>query len=73
MSNVLRREIGRLPPLLRNVLVLRDVDELSTAEVADRLGMTVSAVKSRLLRARIELRHRMEKHDGGAGRAALTA
>jgi len=73
MSNVLRREIGRLPPLLRNVLVLRDVDELSTAEVADRLGMTVSAVKSRLLRARIELRHRMEKHDGGAGRAALSA
>ena len=58
---VLHKEIGRLPPLLRHVLVLRDVDELSTAEVANRLGMTASAVKSRLLRARIELRHRLEK------------
>jgi RNA polymerase sigma-70 factor (ECF subfamily) len=58
---VLHREIRRLPPLLRHVLVLRDVDELSTSEVANRLGMSASAVKSRLLRARIELRHRLEK------------
>jgi RNA polymerase sigma-70 factor (ECF subfamily) len=61
ISGVLHREIGRLPPLLRHVLVLRDVDELSTAEVANRLGMTASAVKSRLLRARIELRQRLRK------------
>jgi len=61
ISGVLHREIGRLPPLLRHVLVLRDVDELSTAEVANRLGMTASAVKSRLLRARNELRQRLRK------------
>jgi RNA polymerase sigma-70 factor (ECF subfamily) len=72
MSGILRKEIGRLPPLLRNVLVLRDVNEFSTADVADQLGMTASAVKSRLLRARIELRNRMEKYDG-SGHAALTA
>lgn len=61
-SKTLKQEVQRLPPLLRGVLILRDVDELSTAEVAARLGLTPAAVKCRLLRARLELRKRLEKH-----------
>ena len=56
VREVLNREIRCMPALLRNVLLLRDVEELPIAEVANRLGITVPAAKSRLLRARQELR-----------------
>ncbi len=59
LSLVLNREIRRLPPLLRSVLVLRDVNERSTFEVAEELGISTAAVKSRLSRARSELRRRI--------------
>lgn len=59
---ILDREIRRIPPLLRNVFLLRDVNELPMSEVADRLGISIAAAKSRLLRARLELRTRMQKH-----------
>lgn len=59
LSVVLAREIRRLPPLLRSVLVLRDVKERSTCEVAEELGISTAAVKSRLSRARSELRRRI--------------
>ena len=62
LSQALQHEIERLPPLLRVVLILRDVEQLSTVEVASRLALTPSAVKSRLLRARGELRTRLEKY-----------
>ncbi len=68
---LLDREIHRIPPLLRNVFLLRDVNGLSMSEVADRLGISVAAAKSRLLRARLELRGRMEKHCGRMGHATL--
>jgi RNA polymerase sigma-70 factor (ECF subfamily) len=73
LSEVLQREIRRLPSILRDVLILRDVQEFSSAETASRLSISVSAVKSRLLRARVELRNRLEKHCGRAGAATLTA
>src|SRR5205814_7987673 len=57
--DVLKTEIGHIPPLFRKVILLRDVEELPMSEVADQLGTTVSAAKSRLLRARIELRRRV--------------
>jgi RNA polymerase sigma-70 factor (ECF subfamily) len=59
LSVILEREIRRLPPLLRSVLVLRDVNERSTYEVAEELGISPAAVKSRLSRARSELRRRI--------------
>jgi len=59
---VLQAEIRRIPPLLRKVLVLRDVEEMPVSELAAMLGITVAAVKSRLLRARAELRQRMLRH-----------
>ena len=42
--------------------MLRDVKELSMQQVATELGISVAAAKSRLLRARSELRKRLEKH-----------
>ena len=72
VGDLLRTEIGRIPPLLRRVFTLRDVDELPMPEVAEKLGISVAAAKSRLLRARAELRVRMEKHCGAKGVATLT-
>jgi len=62
MCEVLHREIRRIPPLLRNVLLLRDVKELPMADVAGQLHISVAAAKSRLLRARHELRERVLLH-----------
>ena len=59
LCDVMHREIGLIPPLLKNVLLLRDVQELPMPDVAARLKITVPAAKSRLLRARTELRDRM--------------
>jgi RNA polymerase sigma-70 factor, ECF subfamily len=73
LSILLQREISRIPPLLRNVFVLRDVKELPMPEVAETLGISVAAAKSRLLRARLELRERLEKHCGMHGHATSRA
>ncbi|MBS1876443.1 MAG: sigma-70 family RNA polymerase sigma factor [Acidobacteria bacterium] len=73
MAAVLDREIRRIPPLLRNVFLLREVHQLPMAAVAQRLGISVCAAKTRLLRARVELRERLRKHCGRLGAATLTA
>jgi len=62
-SQLLREEISKLPPLLRQVLLLRDIGEMSTSEVAARLGISEFAVKSRLIRARSEVSNRWAKHE----------
>jgi len=72
VAKLVRREISRMPPFLRNVMMLRDVEQLSMSEVADRLGLSVPAAKSRLMRARGELRVRLTKHCGPKGCATLT-
>lgn len=56
----LRREIDQLPDEYRTVLMLRDIEELDTAETATVLGVSESAVKTRLHRARQALRDRLE-------------
>jgi len=43
------------------VFVLRDVEELSTEETAEALGLSIPAVKSRLLRARLQLREKLTR------------
>jgi RNA polymerase sigma-70 factor, ECF subfamily len=48
--------LARLPAEYRAVLVLRDVEGLDTREVAEALGLTVAALKSRLHRARLFVR-----------------
>ncbi len=50
------RSLNRLPEEYRIVVLLRDVEGLSNEEVAGALGLSVSAVKSRLHRARLVLR-----------------
>ena len=59
----LRRDLGAmiaaLPDLYREVLILRDIEEWTAPEAADRLGISVEAVKSRLHRARSLLRDRL--------------
>lgn len=63
--SVMEDGIQRLPEELRTVFVLRDVEGLSNAEVAEILGLTVAAVKSRLHRARIALRDRLNRYFAG--------
>ncbi len=55
----LEEAIGALEPMYREVLVLRDVEGLPAAEVAEVLGLSVEAVKSRLHRARVAVRERV--------------
>ena len=72
-SAILHREIRRMPPILRSVLVLRDLDELPMDDVAVRLGITLVAAKSRLMRARAELRQRLDRQLRPSGRTAVPA
>lgn len=51
-----REAIDQLPELYRTVLVMRDIEELSTEETADMLNVTPGVVKTRLHRARQALR-----------------
>ena len=53
---LVRRALESLSPRLRMVFVLRDLEERSTEETASLLGITEAAVKTRLLRARLQLR-----------------
>ena len=63
MTSVLR-ELERLPKAERHVLLLSAIEELGTAEMAQVLGRSESAVRALLFRARTRLRERLE---GGRG------
>jgi len=52
---LLQQAISNLPPIYREIFLLRDVEELSIDESATALGISVSAVKVRLHRARLML------------------
>src|SRR5438876_685246 len=62
LREILTRTIQGLPPGFRTVFVLRDVEGLSTEETAEALDLSIPAVKSRLLRARLQLRERLNKY-----------
>jgi len=61
LGGILDSAIQSLEPLYRSVFVLRDIEELSTEETAEALGLSVPAVKSRLLRARLQLREKLTR------------
>ena len=61
LRDILTRTIQGLPPGFRTVFVLRDVEGLSTEETAQALELSIPAVKSRLLRARLQLRERLSR------------
>ena len=58
----MERAIGELPPKLRAVFVMRELEELSTEETAQALGLSEQAVKTRLHRARLLLRERLSSY-----------
>ena len=64
LAEILRKTIQGLPQGFRVVFALRDVEGLSTEETAETLGLSVPAVKSRLLRARLQLRERLTRYFG---------
>ena len=55
MKTLLETSLDALPDMYRAVFVLREIEEMSTAETADVLGLTEVAVKTRLHRARAML------------------
>jgi RNA polymerase sigma-70 factor (ECF subfamily) len=58
---ILHEAIASLRPAFRTVFILRDIEELSTEETANLLELSIPAVKSRLLRARLQLRERLTR------------
>jgi RNA polymerase sigma-70 factor (ECF subfamily) len=70
LSALLESAIRALEPASREVLVLRDVEGLTAPEVAEVLGVSVDAVKSRLHRARAEVRSKLEDRLPSAERAS---
>jgi len=62
LSEILNGVISDLEPPFRIVFQLRDIEQLSTEETAETLGLSVPAVKSRLLRARLKLRQKLDRY-----------
>jgi RNA polymerase sigma-70 factor (ECF subfamily) len=61
-AKLIEEAIQRLPPVFRDVYVLADVEGLPNSEIAEILGMSVPAVKSRLHRARLRMRDALAPH-----------
>ena len=61
IGGILDSAVESLDAPYRSVFVLRDIEELSTEETAEALGLSVPAVKSRLLRARLQLREKLTR------------
>ena len=65
-AEVIEKAIEELPGPFRDVYVLADVEGLPNQEIADMLGLSVPAVKSRLHRARMRMRDALAPHfEGG--------
>lgn len=62
VQGIVSKAIESLEPQFRVVVALRDVEDLSTEETAELLGLSVPAVKSRLLRGRLKLRERLNPY-----------
>jgi RNA polymerase sigma-70 factor, ECF subfamily len=65
LARHLQAAIGSLSNKLRSVIVLHDVEGLSQEEVAQIIGVPVGTVKSRVSRARAEIRRHLENSLGG--------
>ena len=62
LKGILRKTLQELGEGLRVVFVLRDIEGLSTAQTAEALGLSLTAVKARSFRARLQLRERLSKY-----------
>jgi len=70
LRNILIKTIEELQPILRTVFVLQDIERFSTIQTAEVLTLSQSAVKSRLWRARLQLRERLNKYFGKSAESA---
>jgi len=61
-SELVREGVLRLPEKYRIVILLRDINQLSTEDAAEALGLSVPALKARLLRGRLMLRESLAPH-----------
>jgi RNA polymerase sigma-70 factor, ECF subfamily len=68
LRSILANTIQALGPGYRIVFQLRDVENLSTSETAQALSISSTAVKSRLRRARLQLRRSLNRYFGSNGR-----
>lgn len=66
LSRLLERAIDTLPESYRTVYIMREVEEMRTAETAEALGLTPEAVRVRLFRARAALREELLARAGVA-------
>jgi len=66
LRDALQRALDTLSPAARGVILLRDVQNYNTAETAKMLGISIVAVKSRLLRARMQIRDALAPGIDGA-------
>jgi RNA polymerase sigma-70 factor, ECF subfamily len=73
IETALAHAIASLEPSSREVLVLRDIEGLTAPQVAEVLGVTVDAVKSRLHRARLAVRAAVGRHLGIDGDRTVPA
>jgi RNA polymerase sigma-70 factor (ECF subfamily) len=64
LRNILIKALRELRPILRAVFVLRDIEGLSTAQTAEVLNLSHTAVKARLGRGRLQLRERLNGYVG---------
>jgi RNA polymerase sigma-70 factor, ECF subfamily len=71
VSRMLHQEIRRVPALLREALIMRDLKQLAMRDIAAHLGISIPAAKSRLMRARQELKLRLASHHRSTGGTAL--
>jgi RNA polymerase sigma-70 factor (ECF subfamily) len=69
MRHALDRAIATLPENFRSVILMRDVEELSTLETAHVLDLTPDVVKTRLHRARLAVRQKLDEYLRSDGRA----
>ncbi len=60
-EEIIQREINKLPPKFREVIILRDVQELSYEEISKILNVPIGTVKSRVNRGRLKLQERLTK------------
>lgn len=66
LRQALHSAVSELPDLYRAVFLLRDVEQLSTEDTAEILGISNDTVKTRLHRARLALRKQLDEHLRGA-------
>ncbi|MBL8233548.1 MAG: sigma-70 family RNA polymerase sigma factor [Bryobacterales bacterium] len=62
VREIVDQAIRELPEMYRSTLLLRDIEELTTEETAEVLGVSVDVVKTRLHRARLMVRNKLDRH-----------